>query len=352
MSNHRFAYVSLFIITLVSSACTDDPTPSAPDATATVPIELAGHYSVTSTFSLSAPPPAAANVLAELSAMTDGPDDPSRYLIDLVIERLPDGATKTYATVIAPYIAAYVNQRLASVAPHFVDGSRALATGLARIAQHFGTSETFDIAADGPRVEGDDFIVESSWLSRTIVGLRFDLHAGRDVADVRFAPLGLADIATKSVVMLDATPARGTSSPTDQLAINLYTFTLPYTRLLRLGLDFAVIPDVVPGAHDLAQALVELVDCSRLGTVVSEYVGLGSPTFYATACNLGLSAAAARIYDRIAAIDATSLSIDIAGQAHAVDANGDGPMDAIATGTWTGTSAGVAISGNFDGSRQ
>jgi hypothetical protein len=369
MSNLRLAFSSFFasifisffasalaaisiVALIVSSGCADDP-PPMPDSAVPVPIDPAGRYQVTSTFSLASPPPAAAAALSQLIAMTDGPDDPSRYLIDLMIDKLPDGSVKTYASAIAPYVAAYVNQRLAQVAPQFVTGTHAMSAGLARIAQRFGTIEVFDIANDGPRVEGDDYIADSKWLARTIVGVRFDLYAGRDVVDVRFAPLGLPDIATKSVVMLDATTLGNTAAHTaDRLSITKHTAALPYTRMLRLGFDFSVIPDVVPGAHDLSAALVELVDCNRLGAAVSECVGLGSPSFYATACSAGLAAVATKLYARLDTIDGNALPLELTGEARAVDSNGDGPMDALSAGAWTGTFAGVAASGTFEGAAQ
>ena len=347
------AITSILIVAMIVSttACSDDPPAApAPDAAAAVPIDPAGRYQVTSTFSLSSPPASAAGVLAELTAMSDGADDPSRYLIDLMIERLPDGSVKTYASAVAPYIAAYVNQRVAQVAPSFVDGTRALSTGLSRIAQRFGTTETFDIASDGPRVDGDDYVADGRWLTRTIIGVRFDLHGGRDVADVRFAPNGLPDVMTKSIVMLDGTTLGGAAThAANALSIVKHTASLPYTRMLRLGFDFAVIPDVVPGAHDLSTALVELVDCSRLGALVSECVGLGSASFYATACSAGLSALATKLYARLDAIDTAVLPLELAGGARAVDANGDGPMDAMSAGEWSGTLAGVPANGSFDG---
>jgi hypothetical protein len=227
-----------------------------------------------------------------------------------------------------------------------------LSTGLARIAQRFGTIETFDIASDGPRVEGDDHVAQSKWLQRTIIGVRFDLHAGRDVTDVRFAPNALPDIATKSLVMLDGVALGGAAThAADALSITKHTAALPYARTLRLGFDFAVIPDVVPGVHDLTGALVELVDCDRLGAAVSECIGIGSPSFYATGCSAGLNALATKLYARLDAIDAATLPLELAGTARAVDADGNGAMDAISVGMWNGTFADVAVTGNFDGSR-
>lgn len=325
MSLHRFASSCLVVVAFVC-ACAGDPT-FTPTDPVDVPIDPAGRYAVTSTFSLTAPPAVAADVLAELTAATNGPDDPSRFLIDRMIERLPEGNAKTYAVAVAPYVAAYVNQRIATIAPTFVEGSRALSTGLLRIAQRFGTSETFDVADDGT-------------LRRTIVGLRFDRHFARDTAEVRLASRGLADVATMSRVAVDG----------DRLTIERHAAALPYTALLRLGLDEAVIPDVVPGAHDLAQALVALVDCGQLGTAVAEYLELGSPSFYAAACSVGLTALAARIYERIDAIEPALLTIELGGEARAVDAKRGGALDAFAGGVWTGALAGISVVGNFEGS--
>jgi len=348
MTNHRLAYSSLLSICFATCACLvacADEAPTDPiDPPHEVPIDPSGHFAATSSFALAAPPAVAADVLAELIAATDGPDDPSRYLIDLVIAKLPEGPTRTYAAALAPYVAAYLNQRIATVAPHFVDGARALSVGLARIAQRFGTTETFDLVADAA-FDGAASAIPSDGrvgsLRRTIIGFRFDLHAGRDVADVRFAPLGLADLSAKTRMTIDG----------NTLTFDRHSVALPYTKLLRLGFDFAVVPDVVPGAHDLAQALDELVDCTALGAAVSEWMELGSPTFYATACNLGLSALATRIYDRIDAIDPSSLPLAVGGTAWAVDETGDGPMDAITLGAWTGSFAGIAVTSSFQGSR-
>jgi hypothetical protein len=334
MTNHRLAVLSLF---LCLAACAAEAPAQPPiDPPHAVPIDPSGRFAVTSSFALASPPAAAADVLGELLAATDGPDDPSRCLIDLMIAKLPDGPARAYATVVAPYLAAYVNQRIATVAPKLVDGARGLATGLSRIAHRFGTTEVFDIAGAA------DFDGHASAVQRTIIGFRFDLHAGRDVADVRFAPLGMPDLAATTNVVVER----------DDVVFDRHTVAVPYTQLLRLGFDAAVVPDIVPGAHDLAQALDALVDCDRLGTEVSDWMGLGSPSFYATACGLGLSSLATRIYDRIAAIDAASLPLELSGQAWAIDDTGDGPMDAIARGTWTGSLAGIAVTSSFEGSRR
>jgi hypothetical protein len=317
---------------LALAACGDSPPEAHPDAAAPeveIPISPAGRYIVTSTFSLAAAPPNAAAVLDELNGAVDGPDDPSRYLIDLMIARLPEGNVRTFATVLAPYVAAYVNARVTAVAPHFVTGARELSTGLAHVAHQFGTRESFDIASDGA-------------LRWTTSALHFDAAANTSSVTIALADVGLAEMAAQSQASIAG----------DRMSIGRATFALPYTTMLRLGFDRAVIPHVTPGAHDLAGSLQKLVDCAALGVLVEQFLGVGSPDFYASGCRHGLTALASRIYERMAAIAPESLALELTGTARAVDNDHDGTLDAIADGAWSGTLSDLAVTGNFTGARR
>lgn len=302
--------VASFGLALVASC---GPSSSAPDApTSTVPTSPAGRFAIISTFDI-AIPPAAGPVIDGLTAATDGPDDPTRYLLDRMIATLSDGAVKTIATAAAPYVAAYLNSRLADVAPGFVTGIDTIAGGLSRIAGRFSTIETLVIDSDGAAI-------------RTITGARFDGAAAP--VTVSFADAGLADITVGTHVALD---------PTGRVVIGDHAYGVPYGAMLRLGLDRAVIPGVEPAALDLATALGLLVDCERLGALVADRIGLGAPALYSTACRAAMTAAASELYARIAAIDSTPLALEVTGAAEGVDLDGDGTMDALRTGTWTGS---------------
>jgi hypothetical protein len=333
----RLACALVFAITACAGSAPIEPASDAP-----LPIDPAGTFVVTSTYSLQDVPAAAASALDELRGATDGPDDPSRYLIDLMIEKLPEGQVRTYAAAVAPYVAAYVNERIEMVAPHFADGARALSVGLARVAQRFGTRETFEISSDGLSSSADPAAESLRVLRRTIVGVRFDAPPGREVRDVSFEPFGLPDLQVATHAMVGG----------DRMTIDTHAVALPYRTLLRLGLDHAVIPSVVPDAHDLSEALRGLVDCSMLGALTAEWVGLGSPGFYATACDVGLTALAARLYARIDAIDAAALPLELSGEARAVDADGDGALDGIEAGAWSGNLAEIGLTGTFVGTSQ
>jgi hypothetical protein len=244
-----------------------------------------------------------------------------------MVDALPDGTAKTLARAAAPFVAAYLNERLVEVAPRFVGGIDAIVAGLTRIATHVGTTEML-------RINTGDMAV------RTITGVRFD--TGAAPIAVAFADRGLADLAVATHVTLDSA---------GRLAIAMHSLPLPYGAVLRLGLDRAIIPSVVPSAADLAGALRALVDCTKLGELVADDVGVGSATLYRTACTTGMLALASEIDDQIAAIDATPIVLAATGSADGVDLDGDRTMDAISAGTWTGTLGAEPIVATFAGTR-
>lgn len=297
-------------LALVVIACGGPP--PAPDAALpALPTSPAGAFAVISTFDLRLPA-AAQPAMAALTAATDGPDDPSRYVIDRMIDTLPEGTAKTVARTLAPYVAAYVNARLVELAPRFVSGLGGIATGLSRIATHLGTVERLQIDPGGTGV-------------RTIQAVRFEV--GGAVTVVHLADAGRADISAALRAVLDAT---------GQVALSEHAHALPYGAILRLGLDRAVVPSVQPGAHDLAGALGALLDCARLGAMVADRVGLGSARLYGDACETAMTAIASEVDERLAAIDETALGIEVAGTVHAIDRDGDGAIDELTGGRWTG----------------
>jgi hypothetical protein len=312
MSSHHARYHALVTLAITGLVACGGPAP-APDAAppSTVPTHPTGVFALASTFDVHLPA-AAEPAIAVLTAATDGPDDPTRYLVDRMLASLPDGTAKTIAMTVAPYVAAYVNARLVDIAPRFVAGLDGIATGVARIATHFGTVETLRVADDGTGV-------------RTITAVRFDV--GRAATVVHLADAGLADISAAVRVTLDAA---------GRFTISEHAHDLPYGTILRLGVDRAVVPSVEPAAHDLAGALGTLLDCDRLGAVIADRVGLGSAALYGGACRAAMTAIASEIDAHLAAIDQTSLGIEVAGAATALDDTGDGVVDELRAGRWTG----------------
>ena len=326
-----YALISLLVVAAVP-ACASGDVASSPDAA--IEISPIGDFSLHSSFVLASPPPNAADVLAELSSATDGVDDPARYLVDRLVARLPDGRTRQYAESLAPYFAAYLQTKLDTIAPQLAVGIRELVYGLDRIAHRVETSEHVTVSSDGTA-------------RREIEGLRWGPNA------VDFA--GIAPVITTVTLMPAVDAARtsvdgvgtsvdgvgGTSeraAPYErQLVFASHSLRVPFGSMLRAGFDNTVIPSVVPRTFTLSSALAQLVDCQRLGAVTAEWMGIGSPDFYATACTTSMTALAARIYARIDALDAELFTIEQSGVARAFDLDANGAMDRIDEGRWLGT---------------
>ena len=311
----------LVLISVLAVGCGADHSSADAHPPSTIPRDASGTFAVASTLDFRVPPAAAA-VIDMLVAATDGADDPSRYLVDRTIAALPDGTIKTIATGFAPLVAAYLNERLADVAPRFATGIASISHGFARIATHITTTESIAIDPYGRAV-------------RSISGVRFD-NGGA----AAFAERGLPPSTASPTAVMDRF---GT------IVFSAHRLRLPYGTILGLGLDRSAIPAAVPGTSDLATALVTLVDCAKLGDLAAEKVGLGSPTLYRAACKAGMLAIASDVYAKLDTIDATPLELDITGTATGVDRDGNGTMDAIETGTWAGMPLDAAT---FTGQRE
>ncbi len=320
----------VFIVALTGCAravsSIDAPPPNA------IPRNPAGTFAVTSALDLRLPLATQA-VVDSLTVATTGPDEPTRYLLDHMFAELADGTIKTIALDAAPLIAAYLDASVATIAPHFQSGITAIAAGLTAIATRFGTIETLRVADGGAA-------------TRTITAVRFGVTPVP--TDVGLGDYGLADLVVDTQVTLDTA---------GRVAIADHQFALPYGALMRLGLDHAVLPTIDPPAGNLTTALSALVDCTMLGQLVSDKLGVGSPTLYSAACTAGMDAIATDIYARLAAIDSGNPArLELVGSAEGIDLDGDGLMDEVRSGIWSGAldTAGTrdAInSGSFTGSK-
>ena len=301
----------LFIFSL--TACGPSPAivPDAPPDASTIPNSPAGSFALTGVLDLQVLPPPADALVAELDDATDGPDDPARFLCDRLVAELPSSWQAIAAGVADDLVAPYLETELNQVAPDFATGIRGLAAGLGDLAHHATTLETLVIEPSG-------------YATRTITGVQYS------AVSIDFATEGMADAIATTSVTLDAS---------GDLAIGEHHVDLPYGQLLRLGFDRQVIPNVDFSASDLETALADLVDCGQLGQLFAEKLGVGSVTLYVSACDAGMAALAADVYDRLAAIDTSPFELAMTGSAVGVDVDHDGTMDQIDSGLWTGTSS-------------
>lgn len=308
---NRLAYL---VLSLSLVACASADVAPAPDA-APKPVTPVGEFDVRTSYVLAAPPPDGDAVLAQLAAATDGPDDPARFLVDKLVARLPPGDMQEVGARLAPYLAAYLETKIDAFAPRLASSLRDMDTRLEEFSRHIETVEELSIAHDGTA-------------TRVVNTLRFGSVA---------VDFGQIDPVVTNVTLSG-----------DQLTIGTHALRMPYGSVLRAGFDHAVLPVVVPGAYDLGDALAKLVDCDRLGALVSIWMGIGTPELYAHTCEASLTIVAADVYAKVRALDDEPFVIEVTGVARGVDVNGDGVMDRVEEGRWVGA-FGTAI---FAGARR
>lgn len=304
------------------------------DDDAPVPLTAEGTYDIASKFDIATNiPGTAGTVINAIIDATDGPDDPTAWILDQLVAQLPDGAAKNTLQGAIPYVAGYLNDRLLEVAPGFVITIRDLGNKFGQLARNFGTLETLEIGANGlatKKVTGVHFVVDELELA------------------FAFKDYGVTDVTVPNVAVdLDKT---------GRLSIGEHRVPLAYGKVLRIALDEMLIPLINPSAVTLEDVLKGVVNCKSVGIYVYEAIEIGSASTFEQACLTGLKAASNAIYMQIGKIDAVALEFDLTGVAKGVDKDRDGKLDKIQTGTWTGTvsyagNGAPLASGTFIGSR-
>lgn len=316
MTNARLTWISGFCVLgfCVLAACGSAAPMGDDDGGGGTPVTAAGRWALHSDYDLAASlPGTAGEVVNVFIAATDGPDDPTRYIVDLLIAELPDGSVKDFAMSSAPFVAGYLNDRLTDCAPQLVDRIIAVGNKFGQAAHHFGMIELLDVGKDGTA-------------THTVSGVHFDID--QIPVDFAFADEGQPDVVVQGIAV--------TLDGTHTIKIAKHAVPLSYGQVLRLALDKAIIPAIDPAAVDLSALLHGLVDCHAVGRDVYEALGVGSTSGFESACISGLTAGANAIYAEIDSVDGTALELSIAGTAKAVDTNADATLDKLQTGMWTG----------------
>lgn len=282
-----------------------------------VPLSAEGKFAMQSTFDIATNMPGTAGaVINGFIDATDSPDDPTHWILDQIVAKLPDGSFKNTVQGAIPFAAGYLNDRLLDVAPDFVTKIRDVGNKFGQVARNFGTMETLDITAGG---QG----------TKLVTGVEFKI----DQINLQYAfkDYNMAEVSIPALAVgLDAT---------GRLTIADHKIPLSYGKVLRIALDEVVIPMVDPTAFNLEDVLVNLVNCQAVGQYLYEAIDIGSPSTFQSACDAGLKGGAAVMYGLLNKVDDSALEFGINGVARGLDSNNDGKMDKIQTGAWAGTLA-------------
>ncbi len=287
------------------------------------PLDATGTYTVHSTFDLATNMPGTAGaVVNTIIDATDDADDPSRWIVDQILNQLPSGPVKTVLQGAEAIGVGALNDELLSIAPDFVTTMVQVGQDFGDLAKHVGLHETLTLTASGT--------AGSYVATHAVTGLHYEL--GNQKGDLLFANYQLPNVQVDTVAV--------TMDATGQLTIAAHDLPISYGKLLRLGLDAAIIPLIDSSAHNLNDLLAHQVDCKAVGNAIASAIGFSSAAgTLAAACSAGLAAGSDLVYSKINAIDGTALKFSINGSARAVDRNNDRQIDQIQTGTWAGTLA-------------
>jgi len=287
-------------------------------------LDATGTYTVHSTFDLATNMPGTAGtVVNTIIDATDDPDDPTKWILEQIGKQFADGSWEQGLITDAEALAGgALNDELLRIAPDFVSTMVQVGQDFGDLAKHVGLNETLALT---PAQSAGSYLA-----AHTVVGLHYEL--GDQKGDLAFANYQLPDVEVDNVAV--------TMDATGQLTIAAHDVPLGYGKLLRLGLDAAIIPLVDASAHNLNDLLAHLIDCNAVGQAIASAVDVSvAAGLLAGACSAALSTGANLVYTRIGAIDTTALKFSINGSARGIDRNSDGQIDTIQTGTWAGTLA-------------
>src|SRR5262249_45660114 len=160
------------------------------------------------------------------------------------------------------------NDQLTNLAPDLVHTIQKIGMNMADLTKHFGVNEKLVVAG-----------ADQSLIARVIAdGVRFQI--GGNTIDEAFFDHNMDDVVVDGVFIGVQNEAR--------LTIATHTLPLPYGKIVRIGLDDAVIPAIDPTATSLANLLDHVVDCAGVGATVASTLGVGTASFWQTACLGGL----------------------------------------------------------------
>jgi hypothetical protein len=280
-------------------------------------LDATGTYRLNSTFDIAANMPGSSGAFVNgLIAATDDPDDPMSWLLDQMLAKMPAGTLKSILQGAKPFVAGYLNQQLTALAPDLVGTITELGHHMADLTKQFGVNEQLVIG-------GADQTLVATVIAD---GVRFTIDGNQ--IDIAFADYNADDVIADGVLI--------TLENESRLLIGEHMLPLPYGKIVRMGLDAAIIPTIDPSAHSLVDLLDNVVHCQAVGQGIADALDFGSPAFWASACTTGLNGAANFVYAQIAAGDST-LTFELAGNARASDSNGDRKIDKLQSGVWAGS---------------
>lgn len=238
------------------------------------------------------------SVLNTLKGMSDHEDDPGRFVVESIVDKLP-GPLSWAAEPFVGELGRDVNALIYEVAPTAADDAKAIAEGLSQAARQFELSSHLAVGLDAE----DRFTGTHSLLSVTYSYKSQSLTVTR-------AELGdKAQDAVRIPVLIEGAT----------LTIPRHRLRLPIGTLLDKALDGVVVPAVIEDLGSFVEVVERWFACARVGAMIAVTIGAGDAEVI-KACLAGAGSVSDRIHEKIRALDKDG-ALDLEGTATA-DADG------------------------------
>jgi hypothetical protein len=249
-----------------------------------------------------------------INNFTSACQDPGMWLMGIIIDQVSDSTLKSILQAGEGLAAGYIDQEIQNYAPSFVDTIQQVGADIGDVGQKFGVDETYVVTANGQEYSAVD----------TATG--FNLNIGGQAYDLQFSDYQVANIVVNGVGL--------SVSQSDAVTIAQHTLPISYGKVLQLSLDNVIIPLVDPNAANLGDLLNDLIDCNGIGNELANDLGFFDASTYADACTAGLTYGANYAYGLVSKIDASALSFEETGTAHATVSGST--VSGLTLGKWSG----------------
>lgn len=279
------------------------------------PLNASGDYAISSNLGLvGALPEDADQAVSVFIEMTDGENDPAKYIVDKMIEEAELGWVESALATVRWLVDPALNTLILEESPELV-------AELNFIGEQLGLfTETFAL-------DSDLEVTESS-ATHVAAGFSFMLEGAEHSFEA---------------AQYDVSPAASESfsfnfSESDmQVTIDQHALPLPLGGFMVVALNEAIVPAVDPQSEDLGDLLLFLIDCQAVGEKISSYIPGSSPEAFAGGCELALEATATQVEARALALDENGLELVLQGSASARDSDDDRETEELVDGMWTGS---------------
>jgi hypothetical protein len=276
-------------------------------------IDATGRYRVESHLDIEAaltgPTGDAINYLVE---MTDDPNDPATFLVDIMLERTDLGLLEGVIGLVRWIIDPMLNQVILDHAPDFVTEMLEVGNMLGDVTRSFGIASELQVMKETA--------------THTVTGVLFEIDGAEHYYSL--AQIGLDNVEAKNVTF---TVERNTA------ALGNHQLPLPLGSMVILALDKGIIPQIDPTAQNIAGLLAGLIDCGEVGDAIASQLPLISTAdAFSAACDLGLKIGGTQIETLVRQLDDVGPVLELTGTMDLRDSNGDRKIDALDNGTWTG----------------